>query len=292
MAVIIENDKVRAVINEHGAELSSLIAKDTGIDYMWSGDSKYWGRHSPVLFPIEGKLKDDHYFYAGQEYHMTQHGFARDQDFEVIEQKNEHVVFELTENAETKAKYPFDFRLRLTYSLQDSKLTLSYDVYAPSADQDLYFAIGAHPAFKAPLMPSQAYTDYQLEFSPAIKRPRVPLDQSLTDPENENLVDNNHLEISRDLFKDDALIYNLHQEPTKITLQDKKQQHGVLIDTKDAKYVGIWSTYPKDGQFVCIEPWWGLADKKDADGQLTHKFAINKLAPHEEFNAGFTVTVF
>lgn len=292
MAVIIENKQVRAVINEHGAELSSLVAKDSGIDYMWSGDSKYWGRHSPVLFPIEGKLKNDSYHFSGQEYQMTQHGFARDQDFTVIENDGSRAVFELTQNEATKAKYPFDFRLRLTYTLTASELSLDYSVYNPAEDSDLYFAIGAHPAFRAPLVPGEAYTDYEIDFAPAKSRKRVPLANSLTDPQAEYAVDEAHLAVSRELFKDDALIYNLEQEKTIITLQDQAQQHGVKINTKDAKYVGLWSSYPADGQFVCIEPWWGLADPQDADGDLTHKFAINQLAPKQEFQAGFSVTVF
>ncbi|GBG94880.1 aldose 1-epimerase [Ligilactobacillus salitolerans] len=291
MAVIIENEQIRAVINEHGAELSSLIAKKTGIDYIWSGDSKYWGRHSPVLFPIEGKLKDDHYFFAGKEYHMTQHGFARDQDFTVIEQDSSHAIFELTQNAATLEKYPFDFRLRLTYTIVNSELTLGYSVYDP-ADQDLYFAIGAHPAFKAPLMPNEEYSDYELEFSPAKTRHKIPLADSLTDPKKQYPVDENHLSVSRELFKDDALIYNLNREETIITLADKAKTHGISLNTKDAKFVGIWSSYPANGQFVCIEPWWGLADPQDSDGELTHKYAINKLAPKTEFQAGFSVSVF
>lgn len=292
MAVIIENDKIRAVINEHGAELSSLIAKNSGIDYMWSGDSKYWARHSPVLFPIEGKLKNDSYRFEGQEYQMTQHGFARDQDFDVVEKDAQHATFELTQNEETKAKYPFDFRLRLTYSLEEQELTLGYSVYDPDIKQDLYFALGAHPAFKAPLEPGKSYTDYELTFSPLKTRKKIPLRNSLTDPDNEFDVKEDRLAISRELFKDDALIYDLQEEPTMITLQDTKQQHGVCVNTKNAEYVGIWSTYPKDGQFVCIEPWWGLADPHDADGELTHKFAINKLGPHQEFKASFSVALF
>lgn len=292
MAVIIENDKIRAVINEHGAELSSLIAKGTGIDYMWSGDAKYWGRHSPVLFPIEGKLKNDSYHFNGQEYHMTQHGFARDQDFAVVECDDQHATFELTQNAATKEKYPFDFRLQLTYSVKDTTLTLDYSVYNPADEQELFFALGAHPAFKAPLMPNEKYTDYELTFAPAKTRKKIPLANSLTDPMHEFDVNENRLAVNRELFKNDALIYNLQQEPTKITLQDTKQKHGIQVGTKDAKYVGIWSAYPKDGQFVCIEPWWGLADPQDADGELTHKFAINKLASHQEFKAGFSVSLF
>ena len=291
MAIIIENDQLRAVINEHGAELCSLVAKGSGIDYIWSGDSKYWGRHSPVLFPIEGKLKGDNYHFNGQKYHMTQHGFARDQDFTVIEHENSRATFELTQNAATKQKYPFDFQLHLTYSLKGSHLQFEYTVYNP-ANQKLYFSLGAHPAFKAPLMPSEAFTDYQIDFSPSKQRNRIPLHDSLTDPQNEYPTSDEQLSVSRELFKEDALIYDLDQGATKITLQDKLKQHGVTVDTKSAKYVGIWSSYPADGQFVCIEPWWGLADPQDSDGDLTHKFAINTLDSKQEFTVSFSVSVF
>lgn len=291
MAAIIENKEFRAVINEHGAELSSLVAKKNGYEYLWTGDAKYWGRQSPVLFPIEGKLKNDSYHFKGQNYHMTQHGFARDQDFTIVDKTVDSVVFELTQNSTTKEKYPFDFRLRLTYSIDNTGLMIGYSVYNP-AQEELYFAIGAHPAFSVPLVAGEKYSDYELSFSPTKNRRRIPLQNSLTAPEKEYDETDSPLAITRELFKDDALIYNLHQEPTLITLQDTKKQHGIQINTMDAKYVGIWSTYPQEGQFVCIEPWWGLADPHDTDGDFTHKFAINQLAPQEEFTAGFKVTPF
>ena len=164
MAVKIENEKLFVTINEHGAELASLINKSNGINYLWSGDSKYWGRKSPVLFPIEGALKDGKMFVDGKEYHMGQHGFARDMDFEVKKLTKESVCFELKSNTETLEKYPYEFIFRLVYELKEETLVVRYEVENPS-DSEMFFGLGAHPAFSVPLGEA-AYDDYYLEITP------------------------------------------------------------------------------------------------------------------------------
>ena len=117
MAIKIESADAIVTVNEHGAELVSFIDKATGKEYMWSGDAKYWGRHAPVLFPIVGRLKDDIYKVDGQEYHLSQHGFARDLNFEILNQSKNHAIFELHSSDETKEVYPFDFILRIGFEL-------------------------------------------------------------------------------------------------------------------------------------------------------------------------------
>ena len=290
MAVILENSKLRAVINEHGAELVSLLAKDTQIQYMWSGDSKYWGRHSPVLFPIEGRVKDDTYQIDGKSYHLTQHGFARDMDFMVIEQTETSACFELRATKETKQKYPYDFVLQLAYQLDDNGISVTYRVVNPM-EETIYFGIGAHPAFSTKLELADQYTDYEVQISPAKKRLHIPLKDGYLDLDQTALKDTD-LAVSHELFKDDAIIYNLEQEPAVITLKSKKHGHGVSIEADDAKAVGIWSCYPAKGDFVCLEPWWALSDPITADGDFKHKYAINELAATGEFKTGFKINVF
>lgn len=291
MAVTIQNQYLSATVNEHGAELASLIAKKTGIDYMWSADAKYWGRRSPVLFPIEGRLKDDQYVWQDKTYHLTQHGFARDCDFEVVTKQSDYVSFELKPNSKTKENYPFDFILRLNYSLIADSLELEYEVINPS-DSELHFALGAHPAFKVPLIEGQAYEDYYIEILPNKARKVIPLSGGLTDPKNAYLTKGDVLKISHETFKDDAIIYDLEQEETTFVLKNNKDDHGIALKAKDAKFTGIWSCYPAKGQFVCIEPWWGLADTVQASGKLEEKFANNVLAGHETFKTSFSVRIF
>ena len=81
----IKNEFIKAKIKSFGAELNSLQKCGKDLEYIWQGDAKYWARHSPILFPIVGRLKKDNYFYKNQKYNMSQHGFARDKEFEIIE---------------------------------------------------------------------------------------------------------------------------------------------------------------------------------------------------------------
>ena len=128
MTVQIENEFLIATFAEEGAELVSLQSKETGIEYIWQGNPEFWARHAPVLFPIVGRLKEDTYMYQNQAYHLTQHGFARDQVFDVIEKGGEEVSFSLKSTKETKKKYPFDFELVITYTLEHQELTVNYQV--------------------------------------------------------------------------------------------------------------------------------------------------------------------
>lgn len=289
--VKIENEFLSAEINLHGAELSSLKNKEDGTEYMWQADPAVWARHAPVLFPIVGALKDDQYRYGGKTYHMTRHGFARDLDFTVAEQKADQVSLVLTDNEVTHAKYPFAFKLTLTYTLDGRKLKVGYKVENP-AKETMYFSIGAHPAFRMPLTADTKFEDYHLQFDPAEDRERVGLVGKYADFSKGKTVSENDTQLSREMFKDDALIYVLNGEPTNISLRSENGKHGVTVSVKDAPYVGIWSNYPKPGDFCCIEPWWGVADGPDSDGDFTKKRGIHELAGGKDFKQGFTVTTF
>lgn len=290
MAVFLENDHLVATIKEHGAELASLRSKETGLEYIWTGDAKYWGRQAPVLFPIVGRLKDDQYQVAGKTYHLGQHGFARDRDFAIREQTATKVVLELKADEASKELYPFDFCLQLSYELTASGLVVGYQVDNPS-QEPIYFGIGGHPAFKTPLTPKESFSDYELTFSTDYRLPKIPLTNGLTDIESARLSAPTAT-VSRELFKDDALIYDLEQKPTKVSLTSKTSGHGVSLNVTDAKFMGIWSTYPKEGQFVCLEPWWGLADTTDSNGDFTQKYAINRIDKAASFNHQYEITVF
>ena len=159
----IKNDVIKVQINSFGAELNSLQKIDEDIEYIWQGDSKYWARHSPILFPIVGRLKEDGYFYKNQKYSMSQHGFARDYEFEMIEKKDDFVEFRLIADEKSLEKYPFLFELSISYKLENSKLIISYKV-KNSSDEKIYFSIGAHPAFNWPLQENEKKEDYFLEF--------------------------------------------------------------------------------------------------------------------------------
>ncbi len=289
--VKIENEFLTAEINLHGAELASLVSKEDGTEYMWQADPKVWARHAPVLFPIVGALKDDQYTVNGKTYHMTRHGFARDLDFTVASQTADAVELELRDSDATHEKYPFAFRLVLSYKLTGKDLAIGYHVENP-ADEEMFFSVGAHPAFNVPLKDGLNFDDYTFKFSPEADRTKVGLAGKYADFAAGKTVSENELPLSLDLFKNDALIYVLDGKETAMSLTTDKDTHGVSLSVTGAPYVGIWSNYPTPGAFCCIEPWWGVADGPESDGKFETKRGINKLAGGATFEAGYTVSVF
>ena len=287
----LENEKIKAVFSPHGAELQSLVNQKTGQEYLWQADPKFWGRHAPVLFPIVGRLKDDKYRFAGKTYKMHQHGFARDLDFTVVKQTPEQLVFCLKNSPATEKMYPFDFELFISYQLTGDQLQVSYQVKNP-AEQKLLFSLGGHPAFTVPLAEDEDFNDYLVEFQPVGDYQKIPLTGNYTDfsaAQKDRLAG---LKLSHETFKNDALIYQLKQQPLTLELTTGRHQHGVLLKMPAADYIGIWSPYPAQAPFVCLEPWWGLADDLAASGEFTHKRGLHLLNGHEIFTAGFTLTTF
>ena len=143
----LQNEILTVEISEHGAELQSI--RNASAEYLWQGDPAYWGRRSPVLFPIVGSVWEKRYRVAGQEFELGQHGFARDMDFVLVSQTENEVRYRLESSEETLAKYPYPFVLEIAYKLHGNKVDVIWDVVNPSSEK-IYFQIGAHPAFNYP----------------------------------------------------------------------------------------------------------------------------------------------
>ncbi|MDN6129456.1 MAG: aldose 1-epimerase family protein [Tetragenococcus halophilus] len=290
MAVTIETDHLKAVLNEKGAELASLKRKDTDIEYIWQADPNYWKRHAPVLFPIVGSLKDNTYVYKDKSYRLSQHGFARDMDFELIEQRKDAASFRLKSTKVTKKVYPFDFELIIGYSLGGDGLTVNYQV-KNTTDEEMYFSIGGHPAFNVPLEDHLSFTDYFIDPSPMKSRINLPLKDGLIDLQQRTLGQTNtSIALNHELFKNDALIYET-KGLNAFTIRSEKSPHSVTLTFKDFSYVGIWSTYPTQSPFVCLEPWVGIADTTETSGDLTEKVGIQKLAANDTFHTKYAIVV-
>lgn len=290
MAWVIENDVLRARFNELGGELQSLVAKETGIEYLWQGNPDFWGRRSPVLFPFVGRLKDDQYVYHGQTYYVGQHGFARDQVFVAEQESQTRLSFVLQSNEETKKLYPFDFELILTYELKDSRLKCGYEV-RNKGTEDMYFSIGGHPAFNVPIDGKGQFDDYFLQFSPRKSRLSLPLAGAFVDDDNKTLGQTNtDILLTRELFKNDALIYET-VGPNSYSIKSEETPHSVTVSYDNMPFVGIWSPYPNEAPFVCIEPWCGIADTVQATGQLTEKLGINHLGVDELFTQVYQIEI-
>ncbi|WP_225047248.1 aldose 1-epimerase family protein [Lacticaseibacillus kribbianus] len=288
--VTLTNDFLTATLATHGAELTSLVDNHSQHEYIWQADPTVWQRHAPVLFPFVGALKDKTYRYQGQDYHMGQHGFARDLDFTVAEQSQTSATFVLSDTPETRANYPFAFKFAITFTLENNTLAVAYHVENPDADAPLYFSVGGHPGFNVPMTEDSDFTDYYLSFAPRKSRVQIPLTAGGIDYAHRTLAaTDTNLQLDRKFFKNDAAIYQLTGKNT-FSIRSEKTTRGVDLTVKDAQFMGVWSPYTDDATFVCLEPWWGIADTTDTTQELTDKLGINKLEPGATFDHGYVIT--
>jgi galactose mutarotase-like enzyme len=286
----LENQQIRVGIHPKGAELQSIFHKGQQLEYMWSGDPAFWGKHSPLLFPIVGTLKENTYYYEEKAYSLSRHGFARDIEFAVEWQQTDSIGLLLSGNATTKTHFPFDFELRIVYRIQADGLTTTYEVTNPSASA-LYFSIGGHPAFKVPLTESTVYTDYYLEFDQEETTPRWPISKDgLIGTVPQLLLDHTRvLALTKELFAKDALVLK-HPSSSSVALRSNKTPRGLRVDFPGFPFLGLWAAPNAD--FVCIEPWCGIADSTDSDQQWVHKEGIIRLAAGEVFERTWALTLF
>ncbi len=285
----IKNKFIKAKIKSFGAELNSLQKIDDNLEYIWQGDSKYWARHSPILFPIVGRLKNDSYFYKNQKFNMSQHGFARDKEFEIINQSDDFIEFRLCSDEKSLEIYPFLFELVLGYKLEKNSLIISYKVVNKSNDE-MFFSIGAHPAFNWVLNENEQKEDYFLEFENIKSAKRYFLNDLglVYDSLDLNLSDNK-LFLNEELFKDDALIFN-DRNIKNVTLKSIKSENFIKMNFEDFPYLGIWSK-PSGAPFLCIEPWCGVADDIKTNQNFEEKNEILKLKKDEIFEASYNIEI-
>lgn len=273
---------VEAIIESHGAELKSFKLLRNNEEFMWKADSKFWGRTSPVLFPIVGGLKDGKYTYHGITYEMGQHGIARDNEFKVISHEKNKIVFLFESNEETLKDYPFEFKLYMEYSLKNGCLSIEYRVENPS-HEDIYFSIGAHPAFSTPTDEKVKFSDYYLEFEKNETARVFPLEgRNISRNTIKFLEDTKIIELKEDTFKDDALIFK-KLDSKNVSLKCKKNTRVVTMDYSNFEYIAFWNKV--GAEFVCLEPWNGIADFVDASGRLEEKDGIIKLEGQEKYKA-------
>lgn len=285
----LKNEQLKVSINLKGAEISSVICDNR--EYIWQAEKEFWPRHAPVLFPIVGKLKNDSYHFKGNTYEMTQHGFARDQDFTFVYKTNSEIELELKQNVETLKSFPFDFRLSIKYKLIGNKLECLYRVTNSSSADNLYFSIGAHPGFRVPLSEAESFKDYVLEFSDGNYYKLSELSGGLiSGAVKELMLTDGRMVLDTKLFEKDALVFEGTQV-NGVTLKSVKTDNGVSINCDGWPYFGIWSK-PGCGRFICLEPWCGIADNIESNGELVSKKGIISLVPGEFFNRCYSMEFF
>ena len=286
--VCIENENLKVWIKPKGAELKSLVNKKSGPEHIWDANPGYWGKSSPVLFPIVGGLKNNQYFFQGKGYDLPRHGFARDMVFQTESKTPYSVTFLLESNEDTLKVYPFHFEFRLKYVLEYNLLKVTYEVKNTS-DSQMYFSVGGHPAFAVPF-DGEGYERYYLEF-PEDEMLMISTLSSdgLIEPNPIGMpLENKRLNLTKKLFYNDALVLKTLKSST-LFLKSEVSESSLKFDFEGFPYFGIWAA--KDANFVCLEPWCGIADSVDHNQELTEKEGINQLASGALFERTWSVEV-
>lgn len=279
--ITIKNDVLKVEISTLGAEIQS--AKMNDMEYIWDGNPDVWARRTPVLFPICGGLKEDKYTLNGKEYSMNKHGFALKSEFEVETSSESSATFLLKSNEETKKIYPFDYELRIIYTLIENAVDVRYLVTNKSND-NMYFSIGGHEGYFCP----EGIEEYVLKFDKKENLTHNILNGNLLTNETVLLGENiDELPLKYDYFKIDALTF-LNLKSRAITLQNKNGGRSVRVDFEGFDYAFVWT---KPGaRYICIEPWCGIPDFEGSSFDFTQKAGIQKIATGDTFDAVHTIT--
>ena len=292
MELTIRKNGLTAQAETLGGELVSLRDR-RGTEYIWGGDPAYWSGRNPVLFPIVGGLRDGRVNIGGKPFEMARHGFARRSEFAVSTQGGDFVEFELRESAETLARYPFPFSLKVRHQLLEDGFSTRFTV-ANTGTVPMPFCIGAHTAFRCPLEAGERFEDYRLVFDQAEDAVSIlpgaggclqsgvagiPLDHTDTIALDHGVFD-----------RVDTLIYQGLRSKT-VSLHHKDTGRGVRVDFSEFPMVAFWTMPGKTAPYICIEPWQGCAAFDNESGNFEDKPWCVTLAPGEEKTLGYTVTL-
>ncbi|MER0281871.1 aldose 1-epimerase family protein [Clostridioides difficile] len=287
---ILQNEKLIIESNNSGAELTKIFSKRYNKDILWNGNKKYWGRQSPILFPIVGKLVDNETIIEENLYSMTQHGFARDMEFEIIDKGDTFISYKLTDNESTLEKYPYSFELIINYTLKDNSINIEW-IVKNTDSKDIFFSIGGHPAFNLPLFEQNDFSKYHLEFKKRSDVEKINLNTSFID-DITFIGDLKKLQLSPELFKNDALIYTNIDE---VSICNNDGGKYITLSMQDFPLVGIWTPYYSEtnstAPFLCIEPWYGLADSIHSNKIYKDKKFINKLGKGKIFTTSYSINI-
>ena len=282
MNTTISNSTLKASIKHAGAELFSL-KNNQNKEFIWEGNPDFWGKHSPVLFPIVGTLKNNTYTVNGKEYRLPRHGFARDMEFQLIGKTENSATFSLQSNVETLKIYPFEFELQLIYTLQENALDIQYKVINKS-ETKMPFSIGAHPAIALP----ENFESYALKFEREEVLKYYLLENDLISNKTEVLETKNSLvPLNYKLFENDALIFKTLESNSLTILENSKPY--IKVDFEDFPSLGIWTK--EQAPFICIEPWLGYSDTAVNSGDLFEKEGILILDANQAFTSKFSIQI-
>lgn len=291
MLYSLENNKLCVLVRSQGAELRSIKERSDETEYLWDGNPSWWKYSSPVLFPIVGKLLDGKYRVGGKEYELPGHGFGRVSEFTLVSRDENSIEFQLDWSEETLKVYPWKFQLNIGYELADNEVKVIWKVRNLD-DKHMTFSIGAHGAFRCPIVPGESFEDCYLEFNKIEKMKNLPLDSKgqFQREYGDAVMEGTKLPLNYEMFRNDVLAYDA-QKSDKVTLRSEKSEKSLSITAKGFPFWGYWTPDKGGAPFLCIEPWHGHADFADFKGEFKDREGSEVLAPGEQVVYSYTITI-
>lgn len=279
-------------VDEHGAELKSLVRRQDNSEMLWQGNPKYWAGQSPILFPTVGRVFNDSIMCEGKKYHMPKHGLVKDMDFRLLEHSEDSLTFAVRSNAETMGRYPYPFRLIVRYILKGRTLEVEFEV-ENRGEKTMPFHLGAHPALCLPQFNEQdevhGYLGFDLRerlVSNGVKPggylwPEgsfpVMLDHHDTLPLTNHTFDCDTILDSRGIARA-CTLYNIYREP-------------LVRVNFNSPILALWAPNGGQSPFVCIEPWWGCCDEVGYEGEFVSRPWTNTVEPRQTKKIDYSITV-
>lgn len=286
----IKNEFLEVKIDELGAQLMS-IKDNSGCEYLWQGDPKYWKDRAINIFPFVARLTEGKYKLFGKTYEMNIHGFARNLVYKVDKISESEINFTITQTAETLKAYPYSFEFTVNYKIEANKLINTY-IVKNNDTKNMYFGLGGHPGFNVPFKKGTSFEDYFLEFEGDSKPLRIEFSEDCFVLEGlipYNLKDGNRIPLNHNIFDNDAIV--LKNMASSVTLKSDKVDKGVKVTYPDMDYLGFWHKPKSDAPYVCIEPWSSLPSRKGIIEDFSTKPDLISLEANKTYKNGFTVEI-
>ena len=290
MTYELKNDFLALQVSSRGAEITSMYASD-GRQIIWHGDSRYWERHAPLLFPCVGGNWEGIIRVDGTQYPLCKHGFVQDMEFSLIQSTAESLSLAVTDTPETLKSFPFPFRLIVTYTLCGSRLDVAWTVENP-AEREMPFLIGAHPAFLLPAFnPADAVHGYLRfpEVDTLVSTPTLP--RGYTHPEQTELfpLTDHLLPLTNETFRCDTIL-DIRGRISQVELLDASRRPLLSVQFR-MPVLAMWAPENGCSPFVCIEPWCGLCDSEGYTGEFNQRPYINKVRARENWQCLYSICV-
>lgn len=265
-----------AVVAGDGAELRSWRPKG-GPELMFPADPAHWPFWAPILFPIVGYLKDDRYRWRGKTYGMFRHGFTRFKPFAKVLADARQVTWSLVDDEQTRAEFPFAFRLTLEYELDATTLDVGFAV-ENRGTEPMPFAVGFHPAFNWPFA-GGSREDYRVEFDAeeAATIPAITATGLVRRATRPSPLIGRRLDLRPELFADGAFVF---PDARSREMTFAARNGSALVMTAEGfPHLVVWAK--PTAPYVSLETWTGHSDFEDTDGDFAAKPSVRLLPPDE-----------